>query len=144
MRISIKRVDASLPLPTYHTPGSVAFDLYSRVAMTIPPKSVVKIPTNFIIATPPGYMLAVLARSSTPSRKGLSVPHGIGVIDQDYRGPTDEILLQVYNFTEKDVILERGERIGQAAFIRVDTAEWEEVDTMPKASRGGFGSTGSD
>ena len=37
--------------------------------------------------------------------------------------------------------IERGSRIAQAIFVRVDTAEWNEVEQMAAPSRGGFGST---
>lgn len=143
MHIKIKRIDQTLPLPAYQTPGAAAFDIYSRVDMVIPPRTVARIPTNLIIATPAGYMLAVVPRSSTPVKKGLLIPHGIGVIDSDYCGPTDEILYQVYNFTDSEVTIERGERVGQAAFLRVDQMEWDEVAEMTDPNRGGFGSTGS-
>lgn len=142
MQVKIKRIDTSLPLPEYQTSGAVAFDLSSRQDMTIAPKTIALIPTNLIIQTPVGYMLTVVTRSSTPKKKGLLVPHGIGIIDQDYHGEQDEIMLQVYNFTDQEVAITRGERIGQAAFVRVDRGEWEEVGEMKETSRGGFGSTG--
>jgi dUTP pyrophosphatase len=142
MQVKIKRIDASLPLPEYQTIGAVAFDLYSREDMTIAPKTIALVPTNLIIATPKGYMLTVVIRSSTPKKRGLLVPHGIGIIDQDYHGEKDEIMLQVYNFTDQEVAIGRGERVGQATFVRVDRGEWEEVNEMPETNRGGFGSTG--
>ena len=143
MDVRIKRVDTDLPLPAYQSDGAAGFDLYCRVQTTIGPGEVALLPANVVVATPPGYMLLVAARSSTPRRKGLSVPHGIGVIDQDYSGDGDEIHVQVYNFTNRPVIVERGERIAQAVFVRVDRATWQEVDTMEAPTRGGFGSTGA-
>lgn len=143
MQVRIKRIDTTLPLPEYHTSGAVAFDVYSRVDLIVEPKTVARIPTNLIIEIPKGYMLGVVPRSSTPAKKGLSIPHGIGVIDQDFCGETDEILYQVYNFTDAPVSIARGERVGQAAFLRVDQAEWEEVASMSENSRGGFGTTGN-
>ena len=142
MQVKIKRVDPSLPLPEYQTPGAVAFDLYSRTDMVIAPKTVAKIPTNLIIKIPSGYLLAIVTRSSTAVKKGLSLLQGFGIIDQDYCGPEDEILYQVYNFTDTEVHVERGERVGQAAFLRVDQMQWEEVGEMTSPSRGGFGTTG--
>ncbi|MBI2037436.1 MAG: dUTP diphosphatase [Candidatus Magasanikbacteria bacterium] len=142
MKVKIKRIDTSLPLPEYQTTGAVAFDLYSRVDMTIAPKSLGLIPTNIIVEIPKGYMLTVVTRSSTPKKKGLLVPHGIGIIDQDYHGEKDEIMLQIYNFTDQEAPVAKGERMGQAAFVRVDQGEWEEVSEMKKDSRGGFGTTG--
>lgn len=141
LRVRIMRVDRALPLPAYETPGAVGFDLLARVETTIEAGRIGRIPANVIVETPPGYMLLVAARSSLPGRKGLSVPHGIGVIDQDYCGPDDELLVQVYNFTDAPVTVARGERIAQGVFVRVDRAGWEEADFSGRSSRGGFGST---
>lgn len=141
LNVRIARVDPSLPLPAYETPGAVGFDLLARVETTVPPGAVARIPANIIVETPPGYMLLVAARSSLPGRKGLSVPHGIGVIDQDYCGASDEILVQVYNFTDALVTVVRGDKIAQGVFVRVDQARWDEADFAARPSRGGFGST---
>ena len=142
MDVKIKRIDKGLPLPAYHSAGAVGFDLLCREECTVAPSSIALLPANLVVATPPGYMLLVTARSSTPRLKGLLVPHGVGVIDQDYRGDDDEIHVQVYNFTDAPVTVARGERIAQAIFVRVDTATWAEVDSMEVPTRGGFGSTG--
>lgn len=141
MKVRIKRIDKSLPLPEYQTAGAVAFDLYAREDTAVPAKDIARIPTNVIIEIPKGYMLYVKDRSSTAKRKGLLATAGI--IDQDFHGPQDEILFQVYNPTDKSVTVERGERIGQAVFVRVDTVIWDEVETNIKSdNRGAFGSTG--
>lgn len=139
MKVKIKRIDKSFPLPEYQTSGAVAFDLYSRIDGTIKPKTLEKLPTNIIVEIPKGYMLQIKDRSSTMKKKGLLVT--TGYIDNDYHGEEDEILLQVYNMTDEDVNIEKGERIGQGAFVRIDIGEWEEVDKMKEESRGGFGST---
>ncbi len=141
-RVRIKRIDPELPLPVYATSGSVGFDLLCREERVIEPGEIALLPANVVVATPPGYMLMVTARSSTPRRKGLSVPHGVGVIDTDYSGPDDEVQVQVYNFTTTPVTVARGERIAQGIFVRVDCFGWEEVGEMETPTRGGFGSTG--
>ena len=142
MKVKIKRVDKSLPLPTYQTAGSVGFDIYSREDVEINSHEIALIPGNIIVETPPGYMLLVALRSSTPRKKGLIKPHGIGVIDNDYCGEGDEIKVQVYNNTDHAVKVEKGERIAQGIFVKIDKCDWEEVDMMGK-TRGGFGSTGT-
>ncbi|MDB5057595.1 MAG: dUTP diphosphatase [Chloroflexi bacterium] len=142
LRVRIRRLDTDLPLPEYASSGSVGFDLYCRHDMDVNPGDVALLPTGIAVATPPGYMLLVTSRSSTPRRKGLSVPHGVGVIDQDYSGDGDEILCQFYNFTDHVVQVRRGERIAQGIFVRVDRADWDEVDNLSAPTRGGFGSTG--
>ena len=135
--VRIKRIDQDLPLPKYETEGSVGFDILARTDVTVQPSTIELIPGNII-----GYMLVVASRSSTPKKKGLTKPHGFGIIDQDYCGPEDEIKIQVYNFTNQTVEVKRGEKIAQGVFVRVDTFIWEEVEEMKKPSRGGFGSTG--
>lgn len=141
MKVNIKRIDKTLPLPRYETVGSVGFDLICRKSAEIPPQSIVLIPANVIVETPPGYMLMVCARSSTPRKFGLMVPQGVGIVDNDYCGEEDELQIQIYNFTDEVVSVERGSRIAQAIFVRVATAEWNEVEQMQSPSRGGFGST---
>jgi dUTP diphosphatase len=141
IEVTIQRVDKSLPLPRYATPGSVGFDLICREEVTIAPGEIALLPSNVIIRTPPGYMLLVVPRSSTPRRLGLVSPHTVGIIDQDYAGPADEILLQVQNVHDYPVTVPRGERISQGILVRVGVASWREVDEMPGASRGGFGSS---
>lgn len=142
MKVKIQRVDKSLPLPKYETGGSVGFDFLARKDTTIPPKTIALIPGNVIVEVPANYMLLVSLRSSTPRKKGLLMPHGIGVIDHDYCGPQDEIKIQVYNFTDQPVTVLRGEKIAQGIFVHIDRFEWEEVEGIREKSRGGFGSTG--
>jgi dUTP pyrophosphatase len=141
MKVKIGRIDKSLPLPEYHTEGSVGFDMYSRVGTELNPKEVKLLPSNLIVEVPKGYVLLISARSSS-SKRGLRLSNGIGVIDQDYHGPDDEIGILAYNFTDKPVKVEKGERIAQGLILPVERADWEEVDEMGDASRGGFGSTG--
>ena len=142
MEISIQRIDAELPLPRYETNGSVGFDILARIDTEIQPQEVCLIPGNIIVQVPPKYMLLIAARSSLPRKKGLMTPHGLGIIDQDYCGPDDEIQIQVYNFTKEMVTVKRGEKIAQGIFVRIDTFQWQETQDNTNPSRGGFGSTG--
>jgi dUTP pyrophosphatase len=142
LQVTIKRIDKDLPLPTYATPGSVGFDLYCREETEIAPRSIELIPANVIVHIPPGYMLMLTMRSSTPRRKGLLIPNGLGIIDQDYCGEGDELKVQVFNFREEAVTVKRGERIAQGIFVPIVRATWIESDEMGQG-RGGFGSTGA-
>ena len=142
LHVVIKRIDTTLPLPTYATIGSVAFDLVCRVKTEIAPHELGRIPANVIVQTPPHYMLMLAMRSSTPQRKGLLIPHGMGIIDQDYCGEGDELMVQVYNFRDEPAYVERGERIAQGMFVPVMRVVWDEVETVG-IGRGGFGSTGT-
>jgi dUTP pyrophosphatase len=141
MKVRIKRIDNSLPLPIYETPGSVGFDILCRKEVTVLPSSLGFLPSNVIVQTPPGYMLLIALRSSSPKKHGFLMPHGIGIIDNDYCGEKDEIKVQVYNFTPEPVTIKRGEKVAQGVFVRIEKAEWDEVEVMSLNSRGGFGST---
>ncbi len=140
MKVRIRRVDKKLPLPEYKTAGAVAFDFLCRETVVIPAGKVGRIPANVVIEVPEGYMLHIKDRSSTAMKKGLLAT--AGVIDQDYCGDNDEIVLQFYNFTTVEVTVERGERIAQGVFMAIGKVTWDEVDTMQNVDRGGFGSTG--
>jgi dUTP pyrophosphatase len=142
MKVKIKRLDKNLPLPVYETNGSVGFDFVAREGVTVAAGTIAVVPGNVIVEVPIGYMLIVASRSSTPRKKGLTPPHGFGIIDHDYCGPKDEIGIQVYNFTGAEVRIEKGEKIAQGVFVHIDKFEWEEVEEMSRESRGGFGSTG--
>ena len=140
MKVKIMRVDKNLPLPEYKTGGAVAFDFITRETTTIKSHEVGRIPSNVIIKVPTGYMLYIKDRSSTAVKKGLLIT--AGVIDQDFCGKDDEVILQFFNYTDHDVTIERGERIAQGIFVSVEVAEWIEVESVNDTNRGGFGTTG--
>jgi dUTP pyrophosphatase len=141
MRVRITRLREDVPLPSYATEGSVAFDLTSTENLTIPAKGGALVPTGLIVATPPGFALILTARSSLYRKKGLMLANGVGTIDQDFCGPEDELKVSIWNATDKDVSVEKGERLAQGLFMKIDKAEWEEGPAQG-LTRGGIGSTG--
>lgn len=141
MKVKIKRLDTGLSLPKYETKGSVGFDILAREDVVVEAKNIGLIPGNIVVEVPKNYMLIVASRSSTPKKKGLLTPHGIGIIDHDYCGPKDEIHIQVYNFLKSPVTVKRGEKIAQGVFVHIDKFDWEEVEKINDRNRGGFGST---
>lgn len=143
MLIRIKRIDKTLPLPEYKTEGAAAFDFYTRETIIIPPKGWVKAPTNFIIEIPTDHALIISARSSLAKHyPGLFLANGIGLIDSDFCGPNDEILISLYNFTEKEIMINKGDRIAQGHFKKIERGEFLEVEEIQNRDRSGFGSTG--
>ncbi|MBI2056471.1 MAG: dUTP diphosphatase [Candidatus Sungbacteria bacterium] len=141
MKIRIKRIDKTLPLPEYKTSGAAGFDFTARVATVIPAKSIGYVPLNVAIGHPKNHMLLMAARSSL-HKKGVMMANGVGIGDEDFSGDNDEYRAALYNFTENPVIIERGERIVQGVFKEIARAEWDEVDSLSAPSRGGFGTTG--
>lgn len=141
MNIRIRRIDRALTLPRHESSGAVGFDFVTRETTTIEPGCIALVPGNVVVEVPKGYALLIVPRSSLPRKKALVCPHSIGVIDQDYCGPSDEILIQVQSISDETVTVQRGERIAQGIFVKVECADWEEVDDHGVESRGGFGST---
>ena len=142
MRLSIKRLNPSVGLPAPATGGAAGFDLAAAIDIEIPPREIRLVGTGLVIAVPNGYFLGVFARSSTPLKRGLMVANGVGIVDADYCGPADEIKIQVLNITDQPVIVKRGDRLAQGIVLPAPQVEWEEVEELSAATRGGFGSTG--
>ena len=111
--------------------------------MRVAPGQIALVRTGLVIEVPTGHFLGILARSSTPLKRGLMIANGVGVIDPDYSGPNDEVMVQVLNFTAADVMLTRGDRLAQAVVLPAPRVTWEEVSEIRQATRGGFGATGN-
>ena len=78
------------------------------------------------------------------SKSGLNVKHGItseGVIDEAYRG---SIRAKLYNHTENEYLVKRGDKITQLLVMPCDYVECELADELGDTDRGenGFGSSG--
>ena len=139
--VKVRRFDRKIPLPEFKTKGAAAFDLYARLNVEIPPKEIKYVPLNVAIETPPGYFLLLVSRSST-HKKGLWMANGVGIGDPDFSGDNDEYKAVYYNFTDKTVLVEKGERIAQGLIVKREAISWKEVDKMENKTRGGWGTTG--
>jgi dUTP pyrophosphatase len=143
VNVRIVRLDPAVPLPSYQTAGSAGFDLASSADLTIGPGEIALVPTGLVFAVPPGHLLGIFARSSTPLKRGLTVANGVGVLDSDYSGPTDELKIQLMNVTDAPVAIARGDRLAQGVILPFVRAEFEEAAAASGPDRGGFGSTGA-
>jgi dUTP pyrophosphatase len=141
-RVRIHRLSPSAELPQYATTGAAGFDLAASEDLTIPPGRTALVPTGLVIEVPAGMFLGIFARSSTPLKRGLMVANGVGVVDSDYCGATDEVKIAVLNFTAAPVTVKTGDRIAQGILLPVARVEWDESAAPERAARGGFGSTG--
>jgi len=143
MRIKIRRLDSTLPLPGYGTDEAAGFDLAAASDLTVAPRQIALVRTGLVIEVPTGHFLAIFARSSTPLKRGLLVANGVGVVDPDYSGPSDEIMIQVLNITDTAVEVKRGDRLAQGIILPAPRVTWQEVDAIRGVARGGFGATGT-
>lgn len=142
-RISFKRLDPDLPLPSRTRPGDAAADLPASVDMVVAAGGRALVPTGFAVAIPLGWCGLVLPRSGLALKHGLGIMNGPGLIDAGYRGELQVIL---FNAGDEDYQVERGQRIAQLLIMPVPDLSYEEVDELPPApdDRGaqGFGSSG--
>ena len=100
------------------------------------------IPTGIAVEIPDGYFGVVAFRSSMSFKRGFSIPSGIGVIDNDYRG---EIRVAVQNCGNDPFLkIKAGERIAQLIILPMQYIQLKEVEELSDTERGtsGFGSTG--
>lgn len=142
MNITFKRIDTTLPLPAYKSAKAAAFDLYARLTITIQPHQVGYVPLNIAIQLPHNHWALLAARSSL-HKKGVIPANGIGVGDEDFCGDNDEYQAALLNYTDKPVIIERGERITQMIILPREQVDLVEVAQLGNDDRGGFGSTGT-
>lgn len=117
-------------------------DLYARTETRVAPKSVGYIPLNVAIEVPEGYWVLVAPRSST-HKKGLMAANSIGIGDRDFCGNNDEYKMIVYNFTEEEVVVDKGLRIAQFMVCKLEKAQAQDVEFLESEDRGGIGSTGN-
>jgi len=143
MRLKIRRLDSTVALPAYGTDESAGFDLAAAHDVTVPPGQIVLVRTGLVIEVPSGHFLAIFPRSSTPLKRGLVVANGVGVVDPDYSGPDDDVMIQVLNVTDAPVEVRRGDRIAQGIVLASPRVTWQEVTALREVTRGGFGATGN-
>ena len=87
--------------------------------------------------------LQLANRSSNPLKRRLVLPNGVGIVDSDYydnSGNEGEIFFQLLNFGLKDVVIKKGERIGQGIFMPY--LQIDDEDKPLAERKGGFGSSG--
>ena len=153
MKIRIYRKYKDIPLPERQTPRSAGLDVYAAERKDLYPGQVAIIATGLIIEAPKGFFYKVHIRSGLAVKNGICLANDVGIIDEDYCGPADELkiaMVRLFNPSAPDndqpFIIERGMRIAQLIFERnaLTEVEWEEMDSadFSGSTRGGFGSTG--
>ena len=127
---------AQLPKRAY--PSDAGADLFSYENHTIYPQEQKLVDTGIAIKIPEGYGGFIFNRSSQ-GKKGITIPHSVGVIDSDYRGNL-KVLLK--NTGEDPYNIEVGDRIAQLVIMPVLLPEFTDIWNDTQRGTGGFGSTG--
>lgn len=117
------------------------WDDYFKSKIVIMPHETKMISTGIAIAVPTGYMGCIYARSGLASKKSLAPANCVGIVDSDYRG---EVKVALHNYSDKNQILDVGERIAQLVIQPISLCTSVEVEELDETDRGigGFGSSG--
>ena len=141
MKVKIRRL-ADVPLPCRQTQGSAGFDLCAAEETTIAAHGFGSVGTGLAVELPKRTEAQVRPRSGLAAKHGIGVLNGPGTIDADYRG---EIRVVLFNASDRDYRIQRGDRIAQIIFSKLADVELVEADSLSESGRGsgGFGHTGS-
>lgn len=114
------------------------YDLKTPVPVTVPAHGSAIINTGVHMQIPQGHAGLLVSKSGLNVEKNLT---STGLIDAGYTG---SIRVKLYNHGNRDVHLEKGNKISQIIIIPVATPEPVQVEWLPDTERGdnGFGSTG--
>lgn len=141
MKITIQKT-ANVPDPVRAHDTDAGLDLYVPEGQTclVRRGAVYTIDLGVRVAIPDGYYGQLALRSSAGA-KGLTIPHGAGVIDSGYRG---NLKVLVAALTEP-VLVAAMDRICQLIVLPLPAVEYESgiVADDTDRSDGGFGSTGT-
>jgi dUTP pyrophosphatase len=139
MKIKIKKLHSEAKIPNFALPGDVGMDLYSASDVIIKPGERISCPTGIAIKIPEGYAALIWDKSGPSHKFGIKTLGG--VFDSNYTG---EYLIGMINLGKEDFVIEKGQKIAQVLFQKVEHPEVEEVEELEETNRGSgaFGSTG--
>ncbi len=130
--------------PYYKTHFSAGADLKARTHLVLKAGEVRRVPTGVWIdkvdwdQVPNGHLpeLQIRARSGLAFNHGITLANAVGTIDADF---PDEIQVLLWNFSQQDYTIEKGDRIAQLV-LNVT----QRVPGLGVGGKriGGFGSTG--
>jgi dUTP pyrophosphatase len=141
VELRVRRLDPTVPLPSYAHPGDAGLDLTAAADVELEPGARAAVPTGLAVAIPAGWVGLVHPRSGLARRQGVTVANAPGTIDAGYRG---EVQVLLVNLGQQPVSLRRGDRVAQLLLQRVGVARVVETGVLDETARGegGFGSTG--
>lgn len=137
--------EKSINLPIRKTKYSAGYDIEAAEDTVIPSFKKGMAPT-LVKTGIKAYMqddevLMLYNRSSNPKKKGLILANSVGVVDKDYYGNLDNdghIMFAFYNIKDEDIIVKKGEAIGQGVFQKYFISDNDQAEGK---RLGGFGST---
>jgi dUTP pyrophosphatase len=135
----VKKLNEHAITPTRGSPLAAGYDMYSSVDLTIKSGCRGLVDTGIAFTVPYETYGRIAPRSGLAVKNGIQV--GAGVIDRDYTG---EVKILLFNHSDEDFVIKRGDRIAQLIIERCEFPEIKIVHELLASQRGagGFGSTG--
>lgn len=138
LSINIKEIAEGFT-PVYKHGTDACADCMANVdKVVIPRKKTALIPLGFAVEIPNGYEGIIKARSGLSSK---GVICALGTIDCGYTGEVKAILT---NLSDRDFVINKGDRVCQFKVQRAEKIQFIKVDKLTDSERStnGFGSTG--
>ena len=138
------KMDESVKDLTFVYETDSGFDLYSVEEKTIKPFGRDIFSTGVKLNIPEHYEIQVRSKSGLALNDGLMVLNSPGTVDQGYTG---EIRVILFNTSDKQITIKKGQKIAQAVLCPVVCGKWIDLKEVGKIenkdrSENGFGSTG--
>ena len=128
MRLKVK-LDCDAKMPTRAHETDAGLDIYSRGGQFVRAYHSAIFDTGVHIEIPEGYV------GFLKSKSGLNVKHDItneGVIDAGYTG---SIVVKLYNNSNRDYWVEKGDKISQLVILPIITPELKQVENLEETER---------
>ena len=104
--MKVKKLVDHAELPIRGSKHAAGYDIFSAEDKVVKAKDKALISSGISIAVPEGHYGRMAPRSGLAVKKFIDI--GAGVIDPDYRG---EIMILVFNFSNEDFEVKKGERV---------------------------------
>lgn len=139
--IKIKYFTEEIDKLTYIDGKSDWIDLRASETVELKAGEFKLIPLGVAMELPKGYEAHVVPRSSTFKNYGVLQVNSCGIIDGSYCGDDDMWRMPVY--ATRDTVIQKNDRICQFRIVENQPKiEFQQVESLKNANRGGFGSTG--
>lgn len=131
-------LDVNAIMPTRAHTTDAGLDLYAMEDQIVRARESAIFDTGVHVELPPNSAGLLVSKS------GLNVKHGLisdGLIDYGYTG---SIVVKLYNLSDYDYIIRRGDKISQLVIIPILLPGLAQTDKLNESERGdnGFGSSG--
>jgi dUTP pyrophosphatase len=145
-KITLRYVlDSDNKEPEYAYKTDSGFDLRANEIVVLQPFGRALIPTGLYLDVPEKCEVQVRPKSGLAIKKGLSVLNTPGTVDYGYTG---EIKVIVFNFSDEEQTINKGDKIAQAVICPVaqggdvNLVRVQEIQQKDR-NNNGFGSTGN-